>query len=86
MHAPYLGKRKYDLAIEHYTEGIESNPGGAAGKGVDELFVGRGVAKLKAGDTAGGNNDLAAARAIEASALKDWVGVYGFFGLRQSLH
>jgi hypothetical protein len=35
-------------------------------------LYGRGLAKLKKGDTAGGNADIAAAEAIEANIVEDF--------------
>jgi hypothetical protein len=38
---------------------------------IGEFLYGRGFAKLKKGDTTGGNAEIAAARAIEANIIGD---------------
>ena len=60
----------FDRAIADYGAAIAQNP-----KDAPSLY-GRGVAKLKTGDTAGGNADIAAAKAIEPD-IADVCAVYG---------
>jgi tetratricopeptide (TPR) repeat protein len=56
----YLKMRQWDNAIADYDAALRITPTQAS-----SLF-GRGVAKLRKGDTAGGNRDLAAAKASQA--------------------
>jgi Flp pilus assembly protein TadD len=50
---------QYDEAIKKYDEAIKANPFSA-----EALYL-RGIAKLKLGDTVGGEADVAAAAAID---------------------
>jgi tetratricopeptide (TPR) repeat protein len=52
----YDGKKDYARAIADYDQAIRLDPKYA------HAYYGRGQAKLKAGDIAGGNADIAAAR------------------------
>jgi tetratricopeptide (TPR) repeat protein len=56
----YLKMREWDKAIADYDAVLRTSPAQAS-----SLF-GRGVAKLRKGDTAGGNGDIAAAKARQA--------------------
>jgi tetratricopeptide (TPR) repeat protein len=58
---------KYDRAIADYDAVGKLDP-----KAADGLY-GRGIAKLKKGDTAGGNSDIAAAKALEADIAEQFV-------------
>jgi tetratricopeptide (TPR) repeat protein len=57
---------QWDSAIDDYNEALQSNP-----KLASSLY-GRGLAKLKKGDTTGGNADIAAARAVDANIAGDF--------------
>jgi tetratricopeptide (TPR) repeat protein len=59
-----LALGKFDEALVDYTNLTQQNP-----KDADSLF-GRGSAKLKKGDVAGGNDDIAAAKAMKADVEK----------------
>jgi tetratricopeptide (TPR) repeat protein len=54
----HLARRDYDLAIADFGEAIKLNPNDAG------PLYSRGQAKLKSGDTAGGEADIAAAKAL----------------------
>ena len=58
------GKQDYDRAIADYTETIRLDPKYAL------AFYNRGLAKQKIGDTAGGEADLASARALDPNVGK----------------
>jgi tetratricopeptide (TPR) repeat protein len=60
----------FDRAIADYSAALAQKP-----KDADSLY-GRGVAKLKLGDTAGGNADIVAAKALEADIAETYIG-YG---------
>ena len=62
----YLKMGQWDSAIEDYNEALRIDP-----KLASSLY-GRGLAKLKTGDTTGGNTDIAAAKAIEANIVGDF--------------
>jgi tetratricopeptide (TPR) repeat protein len=62
----YLKMGQWDSAIDDYDEALQFNP-----KLASSLY-GRGLAKLKKGDTTGGNADIAAARAIDANIVGDF--------------
>jgi hypothetical protein len=55
------------LAINDYSSALRVYPQAASS------LYGRGLAKLKKGDTSGGNADIAAAKAIEANVVGDFV-------------
>jgi tetratricopeptide (TPR) repeat protein len=57
---------QWDSAIDDYNEALQFNP-----KLASSLY-GRGLAKLKKGDTTGGDADIAAAKAIEANIAADF--------------
>jgi len=57
---------QWDSAIDDYNEALQFNPNLASS------LYGRGLAKLKKGDTTGGNADIAAAKAIEAKIVGDF--------------
>jgi tetratricopeptide (TPR) repeat protein len=57
---------KYDLAIADYDELVPLDP-----KAGDGLY-GRGMAKMKKGDTAGGNADIVAAKALESDIAEQF--------------
>ena len=57
----YYNLAQYDRAIDDYTAALRFDPKDAASR------YGRGMAKLKRGDTAGGNADLAEAKAMRPS-------------------
>jgi tetratricopeptide (TPR) repeat protein len=59
-----------ELAIEDYSSALRLDPKLAS------AFYGRGLAKLKKGDTAAGNADLAAAKTLEAK-IADAFSRYG---------
>jgi tetratricopeptide (TPR) repeat protein len=82
----YCDKEDYDRAIADYDQAIQLDPKCARAyvydaavnqnaKDADSLF-GRGMAKLKSGDSEGGNADIAAAKAIEAD-IADMFEGYG---------
>jgi tetratricopeptide (TPR) repeat protein len=60
----------FDRAIDDYGAVVSRNPRDA------ESLYGRGFAKLKRGDAAGGNADLAMARAIRANIVEIYI-AYG---------
>ena len=60
----------FDKAIADYGAAVEKNP-----KDADSLY-GSGVAKLRSGDKAGGEADIAAAKAIKADIAEVYAG-YG---------
>jgi len=62
----YLKMGQWDSAIDDYNEALQFNP-----KLASSLY-GRGLAKLKKGDTTGGDADIAAAKAIEANIAADF--------------
>jgi hypothetical protein len=57
---------QWGSAIDDYNEALQFNP-----KLASSLY-GRGLAKLKKGDTTGGDADIAAAKAIEANIAADF--------------
>jgi hypothetical protein len=65
-----LKLNRLDEAIADYNSALQLSPRLAS-----SLF-GRGVAKLKKGDTDGGNADIAAAKAIQADVADEFAG-YG---------
>jgi tetratricopeptide (TPR) repeat protein len=62
----YLKLGQYDLAIEDYSSALRLDP-----RLADALY-GRGIAKLKKGDTTGGKSDIAAAKALKATITVDF--------------
>jgi tetratricopeptide (TPR) repeat protein len=62
----YIKMGQWDSAIDDYNEALQFNP-----KLASSLY-GRGLAKLKKGDTTGGDADIAAAKAIEANIAADF--------------
>jgi tetratricopeptide (TPR) repeat protein len=62
----YLKMGQWDSAIDDYSSALRLDP-----KLASSLY-GRGLAKLKKGDTAGGNADIAEAKAIEANIVEDF--------------
>ena len=62
----YLKMGQWDSAIDDYRSALRLDP-----KLASSLY-GRGLAKLKTGDTTGGNADIAAAKAIEANIVGDF--------------
>jgi len=62
----YLKMGQWDSAIDDYSSALRFDP-----KLASSLY-GRGLAKLKKGDTAGGDADIAAAKAIEATIVGDF--------------
>jgi tetratricopeptide (TPR) repeat protein len=66
----YLRLSRLDDAVADYDEALKLNP-----KQVGSLY-GRGLAKLKKGDPAGGEADIAAAKAIQADIADEFAG-YG---------
>jgi tetratricopeptide (TPR) repeat protein len=68
----YLKMGRFDLAIKDYDSALRADP-----KFANALY-GRGLAKLKKGDTAGGNADLAAAKALKTTIASD----FSRYGLR----
>jgi tetratricopeptide (TPR) repeat protein len=65
----YLKMRRWDNAIADYNAVLRVSPRQAS-----SLF-GRGVAKLRKGDTAGGNTDLAAAKAVQADIAMEMAAI-----------
>ena len=63
----YLQLGRFDEAIAEYSEALKLEP-----KRASSLF-GRGIAKLRKGDVAGGNADIAAAKAIKADIAEDFL-------------
>jgi len=66
----YLKLGDYDQAIASYDETLKLDP-----KYADSLY-GRGIAKLRKGDTSDGNADIAPAKAIKPDVAEDFAG-YG---------
>ena len=66
----YLKLGEYDKAIADYDAALMVDP-----HSVDS-FYGRGVAKLKKGDSRGGNSDIASAKTIKPDIAEDFV-AYG---------
>ena len=64
----YLGKKQYAPAIVALTNSLQADP--KTNSPYSQL--GRGIAKLKAGDVAGGNADIAAAKARKPEIVKEW--------------
>src|SRR5215510_6238431 len=62
----YLKMSQWDLAIDDYSSALQFDP-----KLASSLY-GRGLAKLKKGDTTGGDADIAAAKALEANIVADF--------------
>jgi len=62
----YLKLGQYDLAINDYSSALRLEPNLAV------ALYGRGLAKLKKGDTTGGKADIAAAKAINAAIITDF--------------
>jgi hypothetical protein len=58
---------QWDSPLYDYTSALRIDP-----KLASSLY-GRGLAKLKKGDTTGGNADVAAAKAIDANIVGDFV-------------
>ena len=73
----YLRLGQLDDAVADYDEALRRNP-----KQAGSLY-GRGLAKLKKGDTAGGEADIAAAKAIQADITEDFAR-YGVTPIRAS--
>ena len=69
----YLKLGEYDRAITDYDANLKIDP-----KPVDYVgsLYGRGIAKLRKGDTSGGNADIAAAKAIQSDIAEEFAG-YG---------
>jgi tetratricopeptide (TPR) repeat protein len=63
----YLKMGQWDSAIDDYNSALRVNPRSASS------LYGRGLAKLKKEDTSGGNADIAAAKAIEANIVRDFL-------------
>ena len=62
----YLKMGQWDSAIDDYSSALRFDP-----KSASSLY-GRGLAKLKKGDIADGNADVAAAKAIETTIVRDF--------------
>jgi tetratricopeptide (TPR) repeat protein len=62
----YLKMGQFDSAIEDYSSALRFEPKMAS------ALYGRGLAKLKKGDEAGGNADLSAAKVIKATIAEDF--------------
>jgi tetratricopeptide (TPR) repeat protein len=62
----YLRLRRLDDGLADYDEALKLNP-----KQASSLY-GRGLAKLKKGDAAGGEADIAAAKAIQADIAEEF--------------
>ncbi len=62
----YLRLERFDNAIADYDATLKINPRMASS------LYGRGLAKLKKGDTAGGNDDIAAAKVIQADVAEEF--------------
>jgi tetratricopeptide (TPR) repeat protein len=62
----YLKMGQWDLAIDDYSSALRFDP-----KMASSLY-GRGLAKLRKGDTTGGNADIAAAKTIEADIVGEF--------------
>jgi tetratricopeptide (TPR) repeat protein len=62
----YLKMGQWDSAIDDYSSALRVEP-----KLASSLY-GRGLARLKKGDTTGGDADIAAAKAIEANIVGDF--------------
>ena len=63
----YLKMGQWDSAIDDYSSALRFDP-----KLASSLY-GRGLANLKKGDTSEGNSDIAAAKAIEANIVGDFL-------------
>jgi TPR repeat len=57
---------QWDSAIDDYSSALQSDP-----KLASSLY-GRGLAKLKKGDTTGGDADIAAAKTIEVNIVEEF--------------
>jgi tetratricopeptide (TPR) repeat protein len=62
----YLKMGQFDPAIDDYTSALRIQPNLAS------ALYGRGLAKIRKSDTAGGNADMAAAKAIDAKIVDDF--------------
>jgi lipoprotein NlpI len=62
----YIGASNFDQAIADFNAVIKIDPKSAYG------LYGRGTARLKKGDTAGGNADIAAATALKTGVAGEW--------------
>jgi tetratricopeptide (TPR) repeat protein len=62
----HLKMGKWDLAIDDYSSALRLDP-----KLAGSLY-GRGLAKLKTGDTTGGNTDISAAKEIESDIVEQF--------------
>jgi tetratricopeptide (TPR) repeat protein len=62
----HLKMGKWDLAIDDYSSALRLDP-----KLAGSLY-GRGLARLKTGDTTGGNADIGAAKEIESSIVEEF--------------
>ena len=62
----YLRLERFDNAIADYDAALKINSQMA------NSLYGRGFAKLKKGDTPGGNDDIAAAKAIQADIAEEF--------------
>jgi len=60
----YYNKQDYDHAIADFDQVIRINPQ------IADMLYGRGMSKLRKGDRANGNADIAAARAMQADVAK----------------
>ena len=65
----YLKTHEWDKAIADYDTALRAHPAQAS-----SLF-GRGIAKLRKGDAAGGNADLSAARRIQADIATEMAAI-----------
>jgi hypothetical protein len=63
---------QFDSAIEDYSSALRVEPNMAS------ALYGRGLARLKKGDTTGGNADVAAAKQVEAKIADD----FSHYGIR----
>jgi tetratricopeptide (TPR) repeat protein len=68
----YLKMGQFDSAIEDYSSALRIEPNMAS------ALYGRGLARLKKGDTTGGNADVAAAKRVEAKIADD----FSHYGVR----
>lgn len=62
----YLKLGQWELAIADYDSALRLNPK------LPSALCGRGFAKLKAGDLAGGKTDVAAAKAVAQNIVKEF--------------